>query len=241
MTPASSGERIPAAWSPLEAALIAFHDRGERAEVLVSSYLGDPPVLQASLFFRTEGEIEKWESVALERCGEHVLDVGAGVGAHALILQGRGHRVTALETLPGAVRIMEERGVKDARVGTLFDLPDEATYDTVLILMNGSMLAETLSGLDSMLERVLGMIHPGGSLLFDSTDLRLSDDPSGGYGRYVGELHFQLSYGGLRGEVCLHLFVDPDTLQARTHIGGWETRVIWEGTDGRFLAQLSPT
>ncbi len=238
--------------------MIAFHERGEHAELLVSNDLGDAETLSASLFFRSEGEFEVWESEALRRCGDRVLDVGAGVGAHALILQDRGHRVTALEALTGAVRIMEERGVKDVMLGTLFDIRHEPTYDTVLILMNGSMLAETLTGLDRMLERARGLLLPGGTLLLDSTDLRIPRDPvatdgSGpgregldvgcddpADGRYVGELHFQLSYGDLRGEVFPQLFVDPETLEARARTGGWQTRVVWTGEDGRFLAQLTP-
>ena len=39
---------------------------------------------------------------------------------------------------------MQERGVDDAREGTLFELPSGETYDTVILLMNGSMIAETL-------------------------------------------------------------------------------------------------
>jgi hypothetical protein len=146
--------------------------------------------------------------------------------------------VTALEALAVAARIMEERGVKDVMVGTLFDVPHEPTYDTVLILMNGSMLAETLVGLDRLLERARGLLLPGGTVLLDSTDLRIPDDPADG--RYVGELHFQLSYGDLRGRVFPQLFVDPETLEARAHRGGWQTDVVWKGDDGRFLAQLTP-
>ncbi len=73
------------------------------------------------------------------------------MGAHALVLQERGHQVTALDPIPEAVRIMQERGVDDAREGTLFELPSGEIYDTVILLMNGSMIAETLSGLDRLL------------------------------------------------------------------------------------------
>jgi SAM-dependent methyltransferase len=236
--PGSSESDLPEAWRPLEAALIAYHDLGEPAEVLVSSDLGDPETLPASVFFRSEHEIEDWELAALDRCGETVLDIGAGVGAHALILQSRGRRVTALEALPGAVRIMNQRGVADARLGRLVDLADESTYDTVLMLMNGSMLAETLVGLDALLDRLSRVLNPGGTLLMDSTDLRASYEGTPD-GRYLGELHFQLSYKGIKGSVFPQLFVDPQTLTARALDRGWETAVIWRGESGRFLAELT--
>ena len=92
------------------------------------------------------------------------------------------------------------------------------------------------------------MLRPGGILLLDSTDLREGDgdsaregDADSTDGRYAGEFHFQLSYGDLKGEVFPQLFVDPETLEARARLIGWETSIIWRGKDGRFLAELSPT
>ena len=236
--PDSSGSETPEAWRPLEAALIAYHDLGVPAEIVVSSDLGDPEALSASLFFRSKHEIEDWESVALDRCGKTVLDIGAGVGAHALTLQSRGRRVTALEALPGAVRIMNQRGVADARLGRLADSADESTYDTVLMLMNGSMLAETLVGLDALFDRLSWVLNPGGTLLMDSTDLRVSYESTSD-GRYLSELHFQLFYEGIKKSVFPRLFVDPQTLTARALDRGWETAVIWRGKSGRFLAELT--
>ncbi len=83
-----------------------------------------PPIV----FFRKEEAFEEWESIALRQCGPRVLDIGAGAGAHALVLQGRGHEVTALDLIPEAVRIMRERGVEDAREGTLFELPSDLEW-----------------------------------------------------------------------------------------------------------------
>ena len=176
-------------------------------------------------FFRTEEAFEEWESIALSQCGPRVLDIGAGVGAHALVLQGRGHDVTALDLIPEAVRIMKERGVEDPREGTLFELPPGPVYDTVILLMNGSMIAETLSGLDRLLAAVATVLEPRGALILDSTDLRdvpqvsarePGHDPGveGGHDdRYFGELHYQLSVGEHVGEVFPQLFIDPETLE----------------------------
>lgn len=97
-------------WSPLEAALVSFHDRGEPAAVTVRTDFADPESLAAEVFFRPERAFEPRESMALARCGPRVL-----------VLQERGHRVTGLEILPEAVRIMRERGVRDARLGTIFE------------------------------------------------------------------------------------------------------------------------
>ena len=207
----------------------------------VRNDFGRTEEIRASFFFRAEEAFEEWESIALARCGPRVLDIGAGVGAHALVLQERGHEVTALDLIPDVVRIMRERGVEDAREGTLFDVPSADSYDTVILLLNGSMIAETLSGLDRLLGAAAAVLGPGGALILDSTDLRddsqaevtTADD------RYIGELHYQLSVGEHTGEVFPQLFVDPDTLDTRARIAGWDMRIIWRGTEGRYLALMS--
>ncbi len=103
--------------------MAAFHDRGEDVAVTVRNDFAPPEVIHASVFFRREDAFEEWEAIALGHCGRRVLDIGAGVGAHALVLQEQGHEVTALDPIPEAVRIMRERGVEDAREGTLFEFP----------------------------------------------------------------------------------------------------------------------
>ncbi len=238
--------------------MAAFHDRGEDVAVSVRNDFGPPEEVDVSVFFRGEEAFEDWEGVALGQCGRRVLDVGACVGAHALVLQERGHEVTALDPIPEAVRIMRERGVDDAREGTLFELPSGEVYDTVILLMNGSMIAETLSGLDRLLSAASAVLGPQGALILDSTDLRdvadedenedenegenegenEDEDENEEEDRYIGELHYQLRVGEQAGDVFPQLFVDPDTLDARARPAGWDMEVIWSGPGGRYLARL---
>ena len=160
------------------------------------------------------------------------------MGAHALVLQERGHQVTALDPIPEAVRIMQERGVDDAREGTLFELPTGEIYDTVILLMNGSMIAETLSGLNRLLTSVSTVLEPQGALILDSTDLRDAEDEGQDEDGYIGELQYQLRVGEHAGDVFPQLFVDPGTLEARARLAGWDMEVIWRGPSGRYLARL---
>ncbi len=240
--------------------MAAFHDRGEDVAVTVRNDFGQTEDIRASFFFRTEEAFEEWESIALRQCGPRVLDIGAGVGAHSLVLQSRGHKVTALDLIPEAVRIMRERGVEDARVGTLFEVPLENLYDTAILLMNGTMIAETLSGLDRLLAAAATVLEPQGTLILDSADLRDTADTHGDVGvesepekepesraesqpedddRYIGELQYQLSVGEHAGDVFPQLFVDPDTLESRARLAGWNMEVIWSGPGGRYLARLT--
>src|SRR4029079_11552180 len=90
--------------------------------------------------------------------------VGPGSGCHTLALQERGLEVTAIEILPEMVDILKQRGVRDARRATWMDLLDEP-FDTVLMMMNGLGLSETLPGLRRFFRRARRLVKPYGPVL----------------------------------------------------------------------------
>ena len=102
-------------------------------------------------------------------------------------------------------------------------------------------------GLDRLLAAAAKVLEPLGALILDSTDLRdvgataVDTDRDDGFeddDRYIGELHYQLSVGEHVGDIFPQLFVDPDTLDTRARLAGWNTEVIWSGPGGRYLARL---
>jgi SAM-dependent methyltransferase len=224
----------------LESALLRYHDSGEDIAVIVRNDFNDPEELFPSTFFRSADVFEDWELLALERCGPRVLDIGAGVGSHGLVLQNRGHSVTALELLPGAVRIMRERGITDARLGRLEEFSEnDVKYDTILLLMNGSMLAGTLVGLEKLLSLTASLLTSKGVILMDSTDLRTVGDPDYLTSQdYAGELHYQLEFDGVIGDIFPQLFVDPKLLGCISQDVGLRVDVVWSNKKGHYLAEL---
>ena len=217
-------------------ATIVVYDDYERDEVPVS------------YFFRRPEQFPEIEQLALELCRGRVLDVGAGSGCHALALQDRGIEVTAIEILPALVEILRERGVRDAREATWMDLAAEP-YDTILMMMNGLGLAETLDGLHRFFRHVRRLVHPRGQILADSTDVRVHMDPGAarsrslkrGDGRYLGELHFQLEFAGQKGPPFGQLYVDPETLSQTAQSEGWNCEIVRAPDQyGNYLARLTP-
>lgn len=230
---------------PLERAFAAYlsgEDPDAAVEVHSDSGVGQP--LPIALLFRDPTHTDfSWDAEVLKLTRGHVLDVGAGAGALSLALQRHGLRVTALDILPSAVAAMKGRGVLDVRLGTTAVLGDEDSFDTVIVLMNGSMLAGTLSALPAFLARLVSLLNPGGQILLDSTDLTGGcDDPEPrSDGRYVGEVHFQLAYRGLRGPAVPQLFVDSETLTIVAAGVGLTSEVVARSSEGSYLACLRLT
>ncbi len=230
---------IPPQWRPLAEAMQAFLDGDDDAAFAVHTDVSEPETVAVRLFFRDESAFRPVEREALARCQGRVLDLGATAGAAALALQRRGLRVTALDPLPVAVTAMRSLGVRDARVGDAFTFRDDDGYDTVLLLMNGSMIAGTLGGLSRLLSHLGGLLRTRGRILMDSTDPRDGGAAVLPDGRYVGELHYQLEFAGRRGPPFPQLFVDPETLASVSDDVGFETEIVFRERDGAFLSQLT--
>ncbi len=236
------------AFRPHGAAMRAFHRGADDAVVVAYDDMGDRDEIPVSYFFRTESQFAPYERRALELCRGRVLDVGAGSGCLSLWLQDREFDVCGIDIDPDIAEVLRERGVKDARCSTIAELRGEQ-FDTILMMMNGLGLAETLSGLEPMLNHLRTLLTTGGQVLADSTDVRVAygpkTDATGNReradGRYMGEITFQLEFEGEKGPPFPQLYVDPETLVEHAGRAGWNTDIVLREQDGGYLARLTAT
>lgn len=214
--------------------------------------------LPLSELFRLDG-FSDIEETALAHCTGRVLDVGSAGGAAALELQNRDFVVAALDQHAGAGRVLQRRGVGDVRVGSVLDdawRRGAERWDTLLFVMNGLGLCGDLVGLRQLLERCAGILTPGGSVLADGCDLRLSPaaDEAGRIdrrrelGRWFGEAEVLLRYvprwpaldaadQSVEGSPFRWLYVDAETLARVAEECGWRSAVVMEdGSD--YLVRL---
>lgn len=236
------------AMSPFGAALRAF-ERGEAdAEVVVHRDDGFSVSLPARHFFRSPAEFGGLEAAALERCTGHVLDCGAGTGPHSLVLQERGHPVTAIDVCSEAVEVMRRRGVKDARLSDAASFRG-GPFDTVLLLGHAIGMAGTIEGLEAFLHHLTLLTAASGQVLLDSVDVRATDDPvhlayheaNRRAGRYPGEIRIALEFRGAKGPFYGWLQLDEETLAAGATRAGWDCEVLGKGTGGEALFRLTRT
>ena len=104
------------------------------------------------IYFRSPEAMPDLEVMAIDLCKGKTLDIGAGAGSHALLLQDKGVDVTAIDISEGAVEVMKERGVNKASVQDVFEMKHEK-FDTLLLLMNGIGLVQTIDGLKRFLQQ----------------------------------------------------------------------------------------
>lgn len=218
------------------------HHRAQRLRVFSSQFEEDEiPVGQ---LFRSLQEMPALEQTALRLARGRILDVGAGSGCHALALQEMGHEVCAIDISPRSVEIQERRGVKEARLTNLFNPAFADTFDTILMLMNGSGIIGKLENLPAFFARMKQLLRPGGCILMDSSDLRyLFEDEDGSFlidlaGDYYGEIDFRMQYGPIKGDCFDWLYIDFQTLSLYAAENGFEAECIQEGEHYDYLACL---
>jgi len=229
---------------PLGLALRDYWHGQPDARITVHSSITEAEYIPAAYLFRDQTALPALERIALENCRGNVLDIGAGAGSHALILQGRGLSVTALDHSPLAAEIMRERGVTQVRCAGLFSF-QEGGYDTLLMLMNGIGIAGTLQGLDRFLKHARNLLAPGGQILCDSTDILYMFQEADGSvwidlnGDYYGEVTYQMEYAGARGEPFPWLFVAPEILADHAEAHGYACEIMATDDNDQYLAQLT--
>ena len=146
------------------------HNKADKLRVFSSQFEEDEiPVNQ---LFRPYDEMPELEQIALQMAEGNILDVGAGSGCHALALQEMGKEVCAIDISPRSVEVMEKRGVRNVRQMNLFDPHFLETFDTILMLMNGSGIIGKLENMAAFFQKMKQLLRPGGCILMDSSDLR---------------------------------------------------------------------
>jgi len=205
------------------------------------SELDDLPV---SYLFRNYKEMNALEQKALDLSFGKVLDVGAGAGSHSLYLQNkRNLEVTALDISPKSIEICKARGVKNAVCEDFLKFSD-SKFDTILLLMNGTGIFQSLEHLDQYLQKLKNLISENGQILIDSTDIlyMYDQDEDGGVlvpaTGYYGELDYYLHYKGESELPMKWLYLDFDTLENAAFANGFKIQKI-EQLEDSYLAQLT--
>ena len=212
------------------------------ATIKVYSDLAENDMIPARYLFRSYSQMPVWEQRALDECRGNVLDIGAGAGSHAIHLQNAGFAVTGLDISPGAIEIMQQRGLLRTLHENVWNLKDQS-YDTLLLIMNGIGVVGDLKGLNQFLNYARSLLNPGGQILLDSSDISyLFEDEQDSMPPneiYYGIISYQMSYQKALGESFQWLYIDSLRLERHARMLGYRCEVICEGNHYEYLARLT--
>ncbi|MET3981537.1 SAM-dependent methyltransferase [Mucilaginibacter sp. UYP25] len=220
-------------------ALFDHYKQNGKHKLWINNTYGPKEEMPLDVYFRDAEEMPDLELIAITNCNGKVLDIGAGAGSHALILQGKGFNVTAMDISGLAVTIMQQRGVGHAFEADIFTYSREK-YDTLLLMMNGIGLCGSIQQLRLFLQHTKTLLKTGGQLLFDSSDIAyLYEDKLPDGESYYGELSYQYEYKGQKTDWFKWLYIDSEKLMAVAAEEGWATEVLYEDDMDQYLVRLT--
>jgi SAM-dependent methyltransferase len=225
-------------------ALLDYYHGDHNADLITETSISEPDELPLSYFFRKFDEMPLLEQTALRYSKGDVLDVGCGAGSHSIYLQNKGLKVTSIDSSEGAVKVSSKRGVKDAVVCSLLNY-SEKTFDTILLLMNGTGIFSSLDEVPDYLRHLKNLLNPGGQILVDGSDLQYMYDrteegaiwvPAD---KYYGELEFVITYKGKSTQPFPWLYLDERLFEVLANENGFEFSILERGENFDYLAKLT--
>lgn len=121
-------------------------------------------------FAEPNGTVVEWADTLLPS-GTSILDLGCGVGRHAIYLGKRGFKIAGADISPSAVKqtqaACDERQIDfDGRVADMTSLPwDDSSFDAAL--STSTVCHHTLANIQKTLAEVQRVLKPNGSFLVD--------------------------------------------------------------------------
>ena len=224
-------------------ALLDYQSGSYSDDLITWTNISDEDVLPLPYLFRDYSEMPKLEQKALQLAKGNVLDVGCGTGNHALWLQDKGFEVKAIDSSKGAIEVCKKRDLKNAKLIPLLD--ETETFDTILLLMNGTGIFQELTQVAKYLRHLKSLLKPKGQILIDSSDISyMYTDEDGSTwmdlnSHYPGELDYYISYKGEEETPMQWLYLDFDTLKTACLTVGLQCEKVMDGVHFDYLAKLS--
>ncbi len=233
-----------------------MHNLSHPMDVLIDDIAQD--ALDPAYFFRSFEQMPTLEQLALKRARGKVLDVGAAAGCHSRWLHEHHIDVTSLEISAGACEVMRLINLPNVVEADFFAYEPEERFDTMLFLMNGLGMGQTVEGTIRLLRKAKQLLAPGGVILGDSSDIAyfvLGDNPSSDdliwldeqkkgllsqspLHHYYGMVHFSLKWKQLKNEFSW-IYPDPDLLKFAAEQAELKMVKIADGPHHDFLFAFS--
>ena len=226
-------------------AILDYQTNSSPENMITSTTISDEDEMEVAYLFRSFDGMPTLEQKALQLAKGRTLEVGCGAGSHGLYLQSeRNIDVHSIDISKNAIEACTLRGLKNTQVIDVLNIENEK-YDTILLLMNGTGIFETLDRTAVYLQKLKSLLQPNGQILIDSSDIiyMFDEDEDGGKwipsDTYYGELTFTLQYKNETEAPFPWLYMDYNTLQNAAIANGLQCQLVLEGDHYDYLAQLT--
>lgn len=221
-----------------------FYQNKNADDLLTETSISEIDELPVDYFFRDFAAMNSLEQKALELSKGKVLDIGSGAGSHGLYLQNEKNlEVLALDNSPKSIEVCRLRGLKNVLCTDIMEFPTQK-FDTILLLMNGTGIFETLDKIDVYLEKLYSLLEDQGQILIDSTDIlyMYERDEDGGVSvpadHYYGEVDYFIHYKLDTEKPIKWLYLDFETFKRAAENSGFTIEKILQQEDS-YLAKLT--
>lgn len=223
-------------------AILDFQTKNAPEPLITETTISDPDEMDVAYLFRNFDQMPAIEQKALQLATGRVLDVGCGAGSHSLYLQQQSKEVVSIDISEKAIQACRLRGVAHPLKMNVMEVTEK--FDTILLLMNGTGIFETLKQSTSYLIKLKSLLNENGQILIDSSDIiyMFDEDEDGGKwipsDNYYGELEFTITYKNETEDSFPWLYMDYNTLQNAAIANGLKCELIMEGPHFDYLARL---
>ncbi len=172
-------------------------------------------------------ELDRW---AFARFRGQVLDIGVGAGRFAVPTQDRGGEIVGLDVSADALDVCRRRGLAETFLGTVDDLPQNARFDTFLLLGRNLGLLESRERAPRLLSTLARLARPGARIVGTGMDPYLLDGAQHAeylaanlrQGRMSGQMRLRLRHRLLVTDWYDYLFASLQELEELTEGTGWQ-------------------
>jgi len=228
-------------------ALLDYYSDNYTEDLITWTNISEEDKLPLNYLFRDFKTMPQLEQKALKLAKGKILDIGCGAGSHSLYLQQKNMDVTALDHSKGAISVCKKRGILKTKNASILEFAEITSekYDTILLLMNGTGIFESLSETSNYLKALKKLLSNTGQILIDSSDIKyMYEDDDGGYwldinANYYGELDYFLRYKGEDELPMKWLYLDFNSLYTACLSTGLKCEMLAEGDHYDYLAKIS--
>jgi cyclopropane fatty-acyl-phospholipid synthase-like methyltransferase len=224
-------------------AILDFQTNNSPKDIITETNISEADKMSVAYLFRDYNEMPKLEQKALQLAKGKILDVGCGAGSHSLYLQEKGFEVTSIDISENAIEACQLRSLKNAKTQNILELDSDLhqndKFDTILLLMNGTGIFQTISESSKYFQKLKNLLNPNGQILIDSSDIiYMFDEDEVPIDNYYGELTFTISYKNETENPFPWLYLDYTLLEKLATENGLQCELIENGEHYDYLARL---